>query len=214
MPKQGHFAASRRHQRIRQFKVKRHDTGQTINPAKLTDFMLVRFALTTKRRLPQSHQETEQRFLQEIVPAIRDCQGDVRKAFVQLLPKMRTRVPWQFFQQVCADWQLLAHFIKRELPAVPLAQRVGAHNLPDEIELNQLIGRSLAQQASAITMLNTKLPAVMRQQIAKSVEHSVVNKGQINWRRVSQLFAPMPFDTSTAPDEATRRWLDDLQKEK
>lgn len=213
MPKQGHFAASRRRSKIKQLKVKRHDSGQTIDPTKLMDFILVRFALTTKRRLPKNHQETAQRFLQELIPAVRDCHGDIGKALQQLLPQIRTRVPWQFFRQACADWPLLAHFLKRELPAVPLATRIGVRNLPDEAAFNKMIGKSLAQQAAAVTMLNTKLPALMRQQIAKSVEDSVLSDGQINWQRVGQLFAPVPFDTSTAPDETTRRWLEGLKSE-
>lgn len=213
MPKQGHFAVSRRRQKIRQFKVKRHDKGKTIDPAKLTDFLLVRFALTGKRRVPASHQESAQRFLQELIPAIRDHHGDVTRAVSQLLPNIRTRVPWQFFRQVCDEWPLLSHFLRRELPAVPLEKRLAVQNMPDAAAFNQMVGKALAEQTSALTMLNSKLPAVMRKQIAKSVEDSVIHDGQIDWRRVGQLFAPMPFDTSTAPDETTRQWLEKLKRE-
>lgn len=212
MPKQGQFAASRRRKKIKQFKVKRHDSGQMIDPEQLVDFVLVRFALTTKRRIAKDHQESEQRFLQELVPAIREQQGDVRKAISKLLPQIRTRVPWQFFRQVASDWPLVAHFIKRELPAIPVKDRFVVFNLPDEGQFNQLVGNALAEQAAALTMLNIKLPAVMRQQIARSIKDSVVGNGQVDWRRVAQLFKPIPFDSSSAPDMATRQWLDDLQK--
>ncbi|MFR0771653.1 MAG: hypothetical protein ACLSH6_06785 [Limosilactobacillus pontis] len=48
MPKQGQFAKSARRKRVNNFKVRRHQQGQTIAGDQLTDFLLVRFGLTAE----------------------------------------------------------------------------------------------------------------------------------------------------------------------
>lgn len=63
MPKQGHFAKSSRLKQLNNFKVKRPQVaGNEISGDQLTDFLVVRFALTAKKRVPAVAQETSQRF--------------------------------------------------------------------------------------------------------------------------------------------------------
>ena len=97
MPKQGHFAKSTRTKQLNDFKVKRGATGGTIDDGQLTDFLVVRFALTAKKRVQPSSRETLQRFLIEICDTLQANDGDLNKIIPNLLISLNARVPWQFY---------------------------------------------------------------------------------------------------------------------
>ena len=76
LPKQGQFAKSSRIKQLNNFKVKRHGQGSTISADQFTDYLLVRFALTTKKKVAKGAQETVQRFLIEIGDQLLENDGD------------------------------------------------------------------------------------------------------------------------------------------
>ncbi len=84
MPKQGHFAKSMRTKQINDFKVKRNATGATIDDEQLTDFLVVRFALTAKKRVQSEARETAQRFLIEICDSLQEKMMGIYKRSFQI----------------------------------------------------------------------------------------------------------------------------------
>lgn len=211
MPKQGRFAASKRVKQLNNFhqKHQQHES-RAINNDQFDDFVLVRFALTTKKKLPVDSRESLQRFLQELTPELMANDGDVGESIRPLLVKLRPRVPWQFFRQVSDQWEPFQHFLKREVPAVPLKQRLPLTNLLTVQEFNSLLADSLAEQAVALTTLQTQLPAAMKQAMIQQMRTSIFDSKEIDWKKVRSLFAPVKFDVDSAPDEKTRQWLLDL----
>jgi hypothetical protein len=211
MPKQGRFAASKRVKQLNNFhqKHQQHES-RAIDNDQFTDFLLVRFALTTKKKLPVDSRESLQRFLQELTPQLVANHGQVEESIRPLLVKLRTRVPWQFFCQVSDQWETFQHFLKREVPAVPLNQRLPITNLLTAQEFNSLLADSLAEQVVAFTTLQTKLPATMKRAMVEQMRTSIFDGKTIDWEKVRTLFAPVKFDVDSAPDEKTRQWLLDL----
>lgn len=211
MPKQGRFAASKRVKQLNNFhqKHQRHES-RAIDNEQFDDFLLVRFALTTKKKLPADSRESLQRFLQELSPQLRANKGNVGDSVSQLLVKLRPRVPWQFFRQVSDQWAVFQHFLKREVPAVPLAKRLPLTNLLTAAEFNALLADALAGQAVALTALQAKLPAAMKQAMTQQMRTAIFDGQAIDWEKVRSLFTPVKFDVETAPDEKTRQWLLEL----
>lgn len=208
MPKQGQFAKSSRRQRINNFKMRRHQQGDTIRPDQLTDFLLVRFNLTAKKRVPGEAQETVQRFLIEVSDRLLAANGDLEALIPGLLRDINHRAPWQFYMQLLPEWPLLQAFLKKEVPAVPLAQRCYLANLPTVDELTKTVGQLLAEKIAAITFLKQpNVPAVMREQTAQRLLISIYRDGQIDWAKVRALLAPFPFTVDPSLDGGTQKWL-------
>lgn len=214
MVKQGRFAASKRVKQLNNFHQKhRVVESRAIADDQLGDFLLVRFALTTKKRLPANARETLQRFLQELTPRLVAHQGRVKDSVAAVLLAVRTRVPWQFFRQVSEQWAPFQHFLQREVPAVPLKQRMPVTDLLTPAAFNDLLAGMLAEQTVALTTLQAKVPAAMQQTMVAQTKQSLFNGQEIDWSKVRALFAPVKFDPQTAPDEKTRQWLLELAKQ-
>ena len=212
MPKQGQFAKASRqvHQKTLKQRGGRRG-GQEIVEEQAGDFLLVRFALTTKKRLPKESQETLQRFLQELTPELLDS-GDGAAAVRGALDRTRGQVPWQYYYQLSAGWPLLSHFIARELPAIPLKQRRLVKNLPDGAALAARIAALLATQAAALTLLQAKPAATAA--LAQQLTGQLLVNGKIDWRRVAALLAPFPFTAPAGIDAGTAQWLAALSRVK
>ncbi|WP_295745616.1 hypothetical protein [uncultured Limosilactobacillus sp.] len=208
MPKQGRFAAAKRVKQLNNFRQKhQHHESRVIDNDQLVDFLLVRFALTTKKRLPADGRESLQRFLQEMVPRLATNGGNVGQTIEDLLPLLRTRVPWQFFWQVSDQWALFQHFLQREVPAVPLEERLLIVNPLTPREFNVRLAASLAGQLVSLTTLRTKLPAKMKQAMVIKMRAAIFDGTTFDWEKVRTLWRPFPFDIDSAPDEKTRQWL-------
>ncbi|MFQ9705731.1 MAG: hypothetical protein ACLRX6_01355 [Limosilactobacillus pontis] len=213
MPKQGQFAKSARRKRVNNFKVRRHQQGQTIAGDQLTDFLLVRFGLTAKKRVPRAAQETVQRFLIEVSDQLVAASGDLATLVPDLLADINHRAPWQFYMQLLPQWTLLQDFLKKELPAVPLATRCYVTTTMTTAELTQQVAKLLAEKAAAITFLKQPdIPATMRKQTSQLLVASIYAGGVIDWDKVRALLAPFPFTVDTSLDAGTQEWLQTLAK--
>ena len=211
MPKQGQFAKSARLKRVNNFKVRRHAQGQTIADDQLTDFLLVRFNLTAKKRVPTAAQETVQRFLIEVSDRLIAANGDLATLIPELLTDINHRAPWQFYQQLLPQWTLLQDFLKKELPVVPLTTRRYVTTTVTVADLTQLVAHLLARKSAAITFLKRpNVPAVMQEQTARLLEASIDVDGAIDWAKVRALLAPFPFTVDDSLDAGTREWLRQL----
>ena len=205
MPKQGHFAKSMRTKQINDFKVKRNATGATIDDEQLTDFLVVRFALTAKKRVQSGARETAQRFLIEI------CDGDLQAIIPNLLVSLNARVPWQFYPKILGEWDLLQKFLQKELPAVPLEKRLRIKHPVTTQEMETLIAKLLVRKITAITFINQ--PGVdphKKDQMVTMMLTTIYHDQTIEWDKVRLLLAPFKFEIAPELDEETKDWLKKL----
>jgi hypothetical protein len=213
MPKQGQFAKSARLKQLNNFKVRSHQQGQTITTDQLPDFLLVRFNLTAKKRIPHAAQETAQRFLIEVLDQLVKAKGDLASLVPDLLDDINHRAPWQFYMQLLPQWDLLQDFLKKELPAVPLAKRCYVTTTVTSADLAKTVAQLLAKKTAAITFLKRpNVPAVMQQQTAQLLYGSIYHDGAIDWDKVRALLSPFPFTIDPQLDEGTRQWLQALSQ--
>lgn len=214
MPKQGQFAKSTRTKQLNSFKVKRRGGDNTIPTDQLTDFLVVRFALTAKKRVAPTAQETVQRFLIELADRLVEDNGNLVQLVPPLLTKLNSQVPWQFYAQVTANWDLLQRFLVKELPAVPLAQRLRVTTQLSTGQLNQLVAEQLAQKGAAATLLGRgPLPPAQTQLVAKQLLAVLYRDGQVDWQQVRALLAPLPYQPAADLDLPTRQWLTALAQQ-
>lgn len=208
MPKQGQFAKSTRTKQLNSFKVKRRGGDNTIPTDQLTDFLVVRFALTAKKRVAPTAQETVQRFLIELADRLVEDNGNLVQLVPPLLTKLNSQVPWQFYAQLTANWDLLQRFLVKELPAVPLAQRLRVTTQLSTGQLNQLVAEQLAQKGAAATLLGRgPLSPAQTQLVAKQLLAALYRDGQVDWQQVRALLAPLPYQPAPDLDLPTRQWL-------
>lgn len=213
MPKQGQFAKSARLKQLNNFKVRSHQQGQAITAEQLPDFLLVRFNLTAKKRIPHAAQETAQRFLIEVLDQLVKVKGDLASLVPELLDDINHRAPWQFYMQLLPQWDLLQDFLKKELPAVPLAKRCYVTTTVTSADLTKTVAQLLAKKAAAITFLKRpNVPAAMQQQTAQLLYGSIYHDGAIDWAKVRALLSPFPFTIDPQLDEGTRQWLQALNQ--
>ena len=156
-----------------------------------------------------------------VVEAANDIALGASKAnggLVQLVPplltKLNSQVPWQFYAQVTANWDLLQRFLVKELPAVPLDQRLRVTAQLSTGQLNQLVAEQLAQKGAAATLLGRgPLPPAQTQLVAKQLLAALYRDGQVDWQQVRALLAPLPYQPAPDLDLPTRQWLTALAQQ-
>ena len=84
MPKQGQFAKSSRLKQLNQFRVKQHSQQNVIDDEQFVDYVVLRFNLTSKKRLEKDIQESNQRFLIEILDACQKRNLDLNATIPEL----------------------------------------------------------------------------------------------------------------------------------
>lgn len=214
MPKQGQFAKATRLKQLNNFKTKRHQgKGNIINANQFTDYLVVRFALTAKKRVSKPAQETTQRLLIEIADRLVGMHGDLAKLIPEIINRLNSQVPWQFFKQVTDNWELLQNFLVKEVPAVPLADRVRISNQVALNDLNRLVATALAEKGAATTLLNqAKSNPTKQRQTTKLLLLAIYRERQVDWSKVAALLSPLPYQPDPSLDRATRDWLIALSK--
>lgn len=193
MPKQGQFAKSSRLKQLNQFRVKQHSQQNVIDDEQFVDYVVLRFNLTNKKRLEKNIQESNQRFLIEILDVCQEQNLDLTAIIPELLKKLNSRVPWQFYRQIIAGWEVLQQFIRRELPGVPLKKQILVSGTVTKEDLTKMVAEELATKATAMTFLNRPVSKQI-QEMTKSRLLQVVYQGnKINWQQIVTLFKPFPL---------------------
>lgn len=215
MPKQGQFAKSSRIKRVNNFKVKQHRQGKIIHNEQLVDFLVVRYALTLKKRIAPNAQETVQRFLMEISTKLISNNGDLQAIIPLLLTSLSARVPWQFYRQVSLEWENLQVFLKKELPAVPLKQQLRITQTVSITDFNRLVANLLAHKVAAITLIKRSgQQSALQEQTAQLLFASLYQDSQVKWDQVAALLAPFDFPVPAELDAGSKKWLTELAKVK
>ncbi|KRL20364.1 hypothetical protein [Lentilactobacillus kisonensis] len=213
MVKQGRFAKSSKLKQIKQIRRRmHHPAGRIIQPDQFEEFVLVRYGLTLKKKYKGTDKETMQRFLMEVLAA---AAGQNSWRLTAIIPetfkRINVRVPYQFYQRVLRNWDPFVQFLNREIPAVPLKDRIVLSGSLTEEQLNGIIASQLAANTLLATG-NTQLLKMVTAEQTDSLEKSLMTGNQVDWQKVAKVFNPIPFDTSTAPDQRTKQWLDSLKE--
>ncbi|WP_251547577.1 hypothetical protein [Limosilactobacillus caecicola] len=216
MPKQGQYARQERRQMAKQLHQRRgtkaRGSQRTIEPSMVTDFVIVRFRLTSGKQLAKVDQESIQRFLQEFIPRLQERDFDFQAALRLTLQYVASRVPWQFFYQLSQQWPVLDHFLRRELPALPLAKPLIVKNWVSQEDLNQGLIALLARQSIRLTTLQSKLSPAAATPLTKKMKLAISDGNQVKWSAVSALLGMVPFPIDHHLDSGTQEWLQAIQK--
>lgn len=217
MVKQGRFAKSSKLRQIKEIqKARRQKAERTINDKQFSQFVFVRYGLTMKTQMVGTDKETMQRFLIEWV-AHAPAAGvwSVKQLATATLKAINVRAPYQFYRAVVRNWSKFQRFLKREIPAVPLKNRLILADFLTTEAFEQLVARQLAANVLMATLGNN--PQLMQQvnlkQVGELAQNLMVGE-RIDWQKVRVAFQPLPFDIDTAPDTPTRNWLGHLLNEK
>lgn len=211
MPKQGQFARQSRQSKLKATKQKLKRQKQTITDQQMSDFLVVRYALTLRQRTAANSQETLQRFIQEIADHLRQNQGDFERLLPMIWLKVRGQVPWQFYWQLSLNWPQLAPFLHREINALPLAQPIWAQQLPTPEAFDAKLLNELVNQIIATTTLNHPLKSEQKEQLKQRLTATLWIDNQIQWEQIRQLLGPFQ-QTITSNDSGSQVWLDRLAR--
>ncbi len=216
MVKQGRFAKSGKLQQIKEIrKARQVKAERTIDEKQVNQFVLVRYGLTLKSKLIGSDKETMQRFLIEWLDnAPLNETWSVQQLAEETLKQINIRVPYQFYRALVRNWSKFQRFLKREIPAVPLATRLMVTDTLTTEAFESLVGRQLAANTLLATLGGN--PQLMKQINLAQIESLAQNLmigSKIDWEKVAAAFKPLPFDLDSAPDEETKTWLAELIKE-
>ena len=185
MPKQGQFAKSSRLKQLNQFRVKQHSQQNVIDDEQFVDYVVLRFNLTSKKRLEKDIQESNQRFLIEILDACQKRNLDLNATIPELLKKLNSRVPWQFYRQIIAGWEVLQQFIRRELPGVPLKKQILVSGTVTKEDLTKMVAEELATKATAMTFLNRPVSKQIQEMTKSRLLQAVYQGNKINWQQIA-----------------------------
>lgn len=214
MVKQGQRAASRRQKQIKQrLKQRVKQSQRTIDAKQLAEFMLVRYGLTLNHHLNKLIGETLQRFLQELLEkAPTGTEWSVKNWITSTLQELNNQVPWQFYYLVTENWSDLQAFLTKELPAVPLVDRIIVVEEINAADFRRIVSRQLAVNFFLTTSQGN--PALMRQLSGERVaelQASFNSQNEINWQQVSNLLKSNTESLSDL-DSGTTVWLTKLNQ--
>ncbi|KRL10300.1 hypothetical protein FD05_GL000424 [Lentilactobacillus otakiensis DSM 19908 = JCM 15040] len=216
MVKQGRFARSSKMKQIKAIRKRMHQpAGRTIHPDEFENFVLVRYGLTLKKRLKGIHKETVQRFLQEMLADTPiDQNWQLTDILGKTLRRIGNKVPFQFYRVITNDWPEIQHFLQREIPAVPLTERIIVSDPVDDTQLQEIVSTALAGNTySELVDNNPEMLERVKNQPASSLQTNLLTDESIDWQKVAAVFGPFNFDPSKAADAGTRQWLEQLMKE-
>lgn len=215
MVKQGRFAKSSKLRQIKEIqRAHRKQADRVISETQFNDFLLVRYGLVLKAKMVRTDKETIQRFLIEWVDnAPKDANWSIKNLTTDTLKKINGRVPYQFYRALVRNWSKFQHFLKREVPAVPLKNRILITDQLTADEFEQIVARQLAANTLLLTLGgNPQLMSQINLTQVTSLADNFMGDSGIDWDKVQTAFKPLPFDVSTAPDTPTKNWLIQLME--
>jgi hypothetical protein len=212
MVRQGQHAGVSAQKKARRFSVKQQgNAGQIVSKTKLTEFVLVRYQLVYGNKKPALVLETVRRFLAVLIDAAPQAGvWDLGKIVKLALANTGDQVPWQFYVIIAHEWTTLERFLLKELPAVPLAERIIVSN--DSWSMSDVI----AAQLGAGWFINTygagseRLSQVTEQQLTTLTQSFTTEEG-VNWQNVKQLYATVAINIPQNVDNNTKLWFEQLQ---
>ncbi|KRL92634.1 hypothetical protein [Limosilactobacillus equigenerosi] len=204
MPKVGQRGQSSRQVKIKNPKQRIKRQRATIAPGQVRDFLVVRYGLTLKQHIQPVHQPTIQRWVQAVSEQLVNTNGDLLASYQQVINDVYGRVPWQFYWVLSQYWDEVQQFWQREVPAVPLEERLLVHGQAELPKLWATLARRFADTLAVAMTLN--MPTVATHQLSPQLLSSLWQDDQIQWTQVRQLWSPLQ-GTFTSDDPVTESWL-------
>ncbi|MBM7617588.1 hypothetical protein JOC36_001150 [Weissella uvarum] len=210
MVKQGKFASSERQKQVQNKNRKPKNQTATIEADQALDFLLVRYHLVSKQS--SLVEETNSRFIQEFMQLGMDNPWSLAEITLRVLQQVDVNVPWQFYQILFDHWEQTKHFILKEVPAIPLINRI---NIMDDLsteELQNAIVDKLAMNwfINQFKGVPDKLGKVTDQQI-KELAKGLKQGSEIDWNKVAELNRSIVSGEVANVDAGTQAWLDALK---
>ena len=197
---------------IKEFRHRQQRSSRKISPNMANNFLLVRFNLTSGKKLSAVDRESCQRFLQELMPRLLENNFHMESAVQEVLKYVNSRVPWQFYYQLSSNWAVLDHFMRRELPVIPLEQKIIVKDVIGEQALDKCIVNILARQITTITLMNKTTDAAVQQALTSKMKATITNDDGINWSTVQALLQPFHFPIDSSLDEGSQKWLKEISQ--
>lgn len=216
MVKQGRYTKSSKMKQIKAIRKRMHTpAGRIIHPDEFEQFVLVRYGLTLKKRLKGTAKETVQRFLQEmlLITSVKEA-WSLEAILTKTLKNINTEVPFQFYRVMMANWPEVQHFLQREIPAVPLQDRIIVTNPVGDGQLETIIVNQLAANTLIETLGgNPDMMKAIKESQIQQLTAGLISNDKIDWNKVSKIFEPIGFDPGRAGDAGTQQWLEQLMNE-
>jgi len=213
MVKQGHYARSSRKQRVRQ--LKQHHQVQAdhvIEPTAVTEFLLVRYHLTRGKKQRPVVRKTMQQFLtQWLALTASTPTWSVTEITTKTLQQFNLQLPWQGYAIVDQAWADFQAFLVKEVPAVPLQQRLRLVEPLSTEQWQQLLSQQLAVNAllGLFGQNEQQLSQLTTVQI-RQLQTSIQTATGIDWEKVASLLAPTSENSVVTVQNQT--WLAQLNK--
>lgn len=212
MVKQGKFAQvkQQKHQKYNAKQAQLKQT-QTIAPAQMMDFILVRHHLVNKA--PALIEETNGRLLQEFMVLGNGNPWSLHTQLQQTLQQIDVNVPWQFYKIVADSWPQTKTFMLKEIPAIPLSQRIILEDDLSDLQFTELVAQKLASNWFINQFKQT--PEQLHKTTDAQVEQlaqSFVVENHIDWSKVAELNQTVQLDEPLELDAGSQQWLAELKK--
>jgi len=195
MVKQGQYAKSSRRQRVRRLK-QRHQVqaDRVIAPNAVTEFLLVRYHLTRGKQQRPVVRKTMQHFLTQwlsLAVGSETTTWSLMTTTVETLQQFNLQLPWQGYAIIDQNWADFQAFLIKEVPAVPLQDRLRLSEpltlagwqamLSQQLAINALLGLSGSEQQLA------KLKKAQSEALQTRIQGP--NGG--DWVKVASLLGPL-----------------------
>lgn len=209
MVKQGKFASTTKHMQGSAQRYKANSGQSTIKDENLSEYVIVRYHLTRGKKQSTLIENTILRVLDVLVPMIQRNQGALDESLVEHLKSVSIMVPWQYYKIMSDEWEPLQRWLKKELPAVPLAETLRLVSEVDEAE------SMIAQQLAINWWINQsqgnaeRLAAVTEDKIM-SLKETFLPNDKVDWDIVKTIYSTTSFEVSATVDNDTQNWLTDL----
>lgn len=106
------------------------------------------------------------------------------------------------------------HFLQRELPAVPLAERVRVTSTIPTDKLVSMVTDLLVKRIVTITFIKQpNTSRAVKDKMAVMLRQAVFDGHEIDWQRVKALLAPFQYKVDQQLDEGTKKWLTELSQQ-
>ena len=212
MVKQGHYAKVSRQKKQRQLK-QRHQVHEqrALTPDAVVEFLQVRYHLTRAKQQRPVVRKTMQRFVALWLTVAQKTSPNwsVMTVTKQTLQQFNRQLPWQGYAIISQSVMDFQAFLVKEVPAVPLEQRLTLGDTMTEADWKKLVTTQLA--VNALLGLVNDLSQITNAQIAQLQAGLMHDDETVDWSRAANLVAPV---TVMAPDAdaATKTWYEQLEK--
>jgi hypothetical protein len=213
MVRQGSFAQTSRIKKSHELKNRQViANNQTITWEDLSDFVIVRYQLTMAQAKPKVVTETVRRFLAVLLDNLQPERSvNLSEQLKMTLPQIGTQVPWQFYAVLAGEWAQLEKFLKKELPAAPLEQRLIV--IQDKIDSAPIIAQHLALTWFMATYKGDigRLSRVSDEQV-NAMTASFVQSDELNLQNIAMVYSSVPPVSREGLDDQTKAWFEALEK--